>query len=314
MSKLSSVVVAGLIIVLSACGNNTKGDAKIEQNKGTVNNDLEAGKISVGASEESFDLAQRLASTYVSQNTNMIVDVIPYKTGELKMALESGQVQLIVTGGHGNPYPEYTATAIACDLMVLTVNFNNPCIQYLVLKGLDLKELQGIFAGGNIINWNQIDKKTTSTPVKALVGPDSTSSNILIRTFLQSGFAKTVTSTISEKELANSMSTSPGTIAFMSHRKAYDASTGFRANGLYIIPVDMDGNNVAGDAELIFDDLNMIGKTYKKGKYPKALVRSHYFITSDKAVRSDIVKHFTEFAEKNSANVISTLGFFEPLK
>ncbi|MPN01328.1 hypothetical protein SDC9_148537 [bioreactor metagenome] len=250
----------------------------------------------------------------MAQNTNIIVEVVPCKTGEMNQLLKSGRVQLVVTGGISNPLPDYDATVIAADLLVLVVNFNNPSIQYLAMRGLDLKDLQAIYSTGNITNWNQIDKKAAATPLKALIGPDSTSSNEIIRSFLKSGFARTVTSTLSENELVSSIIASPGTIAFMSHRLAYNQASGFRANGLYIIPVDFDGNNVANDNELIYDDLNILRKAYKKGSYPKPLIRNHYFITTGKEDRSDIVKHFTGYAQKEGSNVISATGYLEPIK
>ncbi|OFY11208.1 MAG: hypothetical protein A2W93_08660 [Bacteroidetes bacterium GWF2_43_63] len=314
MGRITSILIACIALTMIACGGGKKDDAKTDQNNSTVNNDLEAGKITVGATEESYDLAQRLASNYVAQNTNMIVEVIPCKTTESKQLLSSGKVQLIVTGGSTNPFPDFESNAIATDLLVLTVNFNNPVLQYLVMRGLDLKDLKGIFSTGSITNWNQVDKKAASSPLKPLAGPDSTSSNLMIRAFLNSGFGQTVTSTLSENELISSISAGPGSIVFMSHRLAYNQNSGFRANGVYVIPVDFDGNNVANDSELIYDNLNSLKKSYSKGGFPKGLVRNHYFITTGKTERSDIVKHFTNYAQKEASNVISGAGYFQPLK
>lgn len=314
MGRITSILIACIALTMIACGGEKKDDTKTDRNKSTLNNDLEAGKITVGATEESYDLAQRLASNYVAQNTNLIVEVIPCKSTESKQLLSAGKVQLVVTGGSSNPFPDFKSTTIAADILVLTVNFNNPVLQYLVLRGLDMKDLQGVFSTGSITNWNQVDKKTDSYPLKPLAGPDSTSSNSMIKAFINSGFAKTVTSTMSENEIVSSISASPGSIVFMSHRLAYNQNSGFRANGLYIIPVDFDGNNVANDSELIYDNLNSLKKAYTKGGFPKGLVRNHYFITTEKADRSDIVKHFTNYAQKEASNVISGAGYFQPLK
>jgi len=314
MGRITSILIAFIAFTVMACGGGKKDDTYSDQNKGTVNNNLEAGKITVGATEESYDLAQRLASNYVAKNTNIIVEVIPCKTNETKQLLSSGKVQLIVTGGNTNPLPDFESTLVAADLLVLTVNFNNPVLQYLVMRGLDLKDLNGIFSTGSITNWNQVDKKAESSPLKPLAGPDSTSSNLIVRAFLKSGLGRTVTSSMTENELISSISASPGSIVFMSHRLAYNQNSGARANGLYIIPVDVDGNNVANDAELIYDNLSVLKKAYRKGSFPKGLVRNHYFITNGKAERSDIVKHFTSYTQKEASNVISGAGYFEPLK
>lgn len=315
MSRITPIIIACLAFVLAACSGGNKNEDQNANRKGTVNNNLKAGKITIGASEESYDLAQRLASTYVAENTNIIVEVIPFKPEELEKALSSGMIQMIVTGSSDNPYPGTKATLIATDVMVVTVNFNsNPCIQHLAIRGLDLKELQGIFTTATISNWNQIDKKAASTPIKPLAAPKNGSANTIVEAFLKGNFTKTTTTAMSEKELLNSMIVSPGNIALMSHTKAFDLSSGLRANGIYIIAFDINGNNIADDNELIYDELTHLKKAYKAGKFPKELVRNHYFITKDNVERTDIVKHFTDYVVKNGKDIISTSGYFEPLK
>jgi ABC-type phosphate transport system substrate-binding protein len=314
MGRITTFLSICIAFTIMACNGGNKDETKNNPQKSTVNNDLEAGKITIGATEESYDLAQRIASNYIAQNTNLIVEVIPCKINEAKQMIAENKVQLIVTGGSSNPFPDYESTIIATDLLLLTVNFNNPALQYLVMRGLDLKDLSGIFCTGTINNWNQVDKKSESTPLKPLAGPDSSSSNNMVRSFLKSNLAPTVTSSMSENELTSSVSASPGSIVFMSHRMTYNQNSGVRANGIYIIPVDFDGNNVANDSELIYDNLNMLKKAYNKGGFPKSLVRNHYFIANGKAERSDIVKHFTHYAQKEASNVISGAGYFQPLK
>jgi len=315
MSRTTTIFIACLAFLMAACSGGKKNEDPYADRKGTVNNNLPAGKITIGASEESYDLAQRLASTYVSENTNIIIDVIPFKPEELEKALSSGMVQMIVTSGSTNPIPDTKATLIATDVLVVAVNFNgNPCIQNLAIRGLDLKELQGIFTSGSISNWNQIDKKAVSTPIKPLAAPESGSAYAVVKAFLKGNFTKSTTAAMSENELLNSMIVSPGNIAFISHLKAFDLSSGLRAKGIYIIPVDINGNNLADDKELVYDDLGMLKKAYNSGKFPKELVRNHYLITKDNVERADIVKHFSGYVVKNGKDVVSTCGYFEPLK
>lgn len=314
MKRRYFVIILFIAFALAACsgGKNDKTDKN--PNTPTVNNNLESGKISIGATEESYDLAQRLASNYVAQNTNIIIDVISCKAEDVNQMLTSGQVQLIVSGGNKNPLPNFKSTIIATDLLVLTVNYNNPILQYLVIYGLSLKDINGIFATGQINNWNQIDKKAESVPLKPLAGADNSSLNLIIKDFIKSGFASTTTSVISEYDLISSISINPGAIAFMSHRNAYNYNSGSKTNGLYIIPVDINNNGVADDSELIYDNLNTLKKAYKNGSFPKNLVRYHFFITNEKGERADIVSHFTNFALNNASNIISGAGYLEPKK
>ncbi|PKP03840.1 MAG: hypothetical protein CVU11_06930 [Bacteroidetes bacterium HGW-Bacteroidetes-6] len=314
MNKILSLALVLIALLLASCGGNKNDKNNNPENRGTVNNDLEAGKITVGATEESFDLAQRLASTYVSQNTNIIIDVITVKPEEIESFIGAGSIQMAVTGGIDNPYPEYTSSLIACDLLTLCVNFNNPALQKMVMRGIGMTTLQSIFNAGSVSDWAQLFKKVDSAPLKALVGPEGSSSYKMAQLFLGGSFSKSVTSTLSDNEIPGAISANPGAIAFLSHRKAYNLSSKYRANGLYIIPIDLNNNNVADDNELIFDDLNMLESAYKKGNYPESLIRNHYFVYSEKATRADIVKSFVEYAEKEAANTLPQIGYFEPLK
>lgn len=309
--SLFLIIVAGLFV---SCGGNKNDNAKNKNNQGVVNNNLEAGKITIGATEESYDLAQRLASTYVSSNTNIIIDVISVKPEEIEPFIASGSIQMAVAGGFENPSSTLNSSLIACDLLTLCVNFNNPALQKIVMRGIGLDKLKSIFVDGSATDWSQLFKKVDITPIKVMAGPEGSSSYAIAKRFVGGSFAKTVTTTVSENELTGGISGNTGGIAFISNRKAYNQNNKHRADGLYIVPIDLNGNNVADDNELIYDDLNMLKAAYSKGNYPVSLIRNHYFLFSEKADRIDIVKAFVEYAEKEGVNSISAAGYFEPLK
>lgn len=312
MNRILSFVLILVSLLVASCGGS-KSDGK-STNQGTVNNNLEAGKITIGVTEESFDLANRMASTYVTENTNIIIDVISVKPNEIESFIASGSIQMAVTGGFENPIPELKSTLIACDLLVLCINFNNPALQKIVLRGIGLDKLKSIFATGSATDWAQMYKNVDITPIKPLAAPEGSSNFVMTQQFIGDSFAKTVTTTLSENELIGAISGNSGGIAFLSSRRAYNQSNKYRAEGIYVIPIDLNGNNVADDSELIFDDLNMLKNAYSKGNYPKSLIRNHYFIYSEKANRLDIVKAFVEYADKEGANTISSIGYYEPLK
>ncbi len=304
-----------MLLVLFACGNDRSSKSGNEQGNNTVNNDLEAGKITVGATEESFDLARRLASTYVSQNTNIIVDVVSLKPSEISESVSGDKVQLVLTAATGEADPEWNTTPVACDLLVLSVSFNNPVLQNLAMRGLSIEELRAVFITGTYSNWNQVDKKSQNVPLKAYLGPAEGSLWRNIGSLLQSStYAPVVTALLSEGELSDAIAGNPGGIGFISHRQAYNRETRFRAKGLYIIPVDFSNNNLADDAELVFDDLNILTDAYRKGNAPAALVRTHSFVYRTDAGRSDIVKHFTAWAVEKGQSAISSEGYLEPRK
>lgn len=312
MRIISHLAILSVMMVVFSCSNNNKTTKNPQQT--TVNNDLEAGKITLGATEESIELARKLASAYVAENTNIIVDVQEVVSQDADSLIAEGSIQALISATPVSDKDFLEKSIIAHDVLVLAVSFNNTALQYLVMRGLDLKELNAIFASAGINNWQQVDKKSESVPVKPLAGPASESQYNMLISLL--GITKTsgsVTMLMSERELYDAVASNPGAIALMSHRMCYGPS-GMRADGLYIIPIDFNGNNVADDEELVYDDLNMLKKANSKKKIPASLIRNHILVRNMKAERKDILEHFAKWISEKGASIASSAGYFEPNK
>ena len=129
-----SLLVAS-VFILSGCGSD-RGRGTNNQNNGNGDEDNTLrGKITVAALQENFAMANQLASAYVSQNKNVIIDVEAIDMNSVEESMQEGKYNIYFLNGLQNPYPEKESQLVASDVFVLCVNFNNPVLQKLVLKG-----------------------------------------------------------------------------------------------------------------------------------------------------------------------------------
>lgn len=312
--SLSSLLFASAIL-FSGCGSDTSGSGSNNQNSdvGGDDNSLR-GKITIAALDENFALANQLASAYVTQNKNVIVDVEALSLKEIKEAMDEDRYHLYFLNGLQNPYPELQNQIIASDVFVLCVNFNNPVLQKLVIRGLMPSKIREIYSSTAILKWSDIVKTDEISPVKAFLGAENSSSYRMIQSFLGVNHSQIVGTALNEQDLYSNIANNTGAIGFLSSVLAYDRNTLFRAKGLYILPVDFDENKVADDNELIYDDLNILKNAVKDGGYPKALIRNHYFVWNSSVPQKEIVDDFIGWTRENSSAYIEKNGFFEPFQ
>lgn len=301
--KLLSMFFLSLFFAF-ACNNGGKNAS---------DDKLAAGKIVVAATEESFDLVREIAASYENKNSQITIEVRQCSASDMKSLIDKGEAQVVVGGGSENPLAEYNSSVIAVDLLVLAVNFYNPALQTLTMRGIDPKQLQEIFISGSLKSWKQVSKNSENVLIKAFAAPDNTNFNSFMKLFLNSEINKDIERVLSEKEIHSSILSDKGTISFISSRDAYSKTSGRRNGDIYIIPIDLNENGIADDNELIFDDIKMLEKSYAKGLYDDKLVRKHFFIFSEKATRKDIVDDFLNFA-KNVSKEKRDAGYFEPIK
>jgi ABC-type phosphate transport system substrate-binding protein len=315
MKRFLTTVFPALMIsllILSGCGSDKDNNGRDIQNTENDDNSLR-GKITVGAVQEDFALANQLASGYVSYNKNVIIDVEVLELNQIESAIEEGRYNIYLLNGAGNPKPSMESQIIACDLMVLCVNFNNPALQKLVIRGLKPSKIKEIFATPSILKWSDIVKTDEVSPVKAYLGAEKSSAYNMVRSFLGINQAPTVTASLSDQDLYNNISSNAGAIGFLSSVLAFDQNTLFRSKGLYVLPIDFNENNVADDNELIYDDFNMLKKAYSSNSYPDGLVRKHYFLWNKDVQQKEIVDDFILWINENSSSYIERNGFFQPL-
>lgn len=311
-TSVSSLLII-LMIIVSGCGS----DNGIRNNQNVIIDDDDntiRGKITIAALQENFALVNQLASAYVSQNKNVIIDVKAIDMNSVEESMQKGHYHVYFLNGLQNPYPDMESQIVATDVFVLCVNFNNPALQKLVMRGLRPSKIQEIYSSPMLLKWSDVVKTEDMSPIKPYLGPENGTACKMISSFLGVTKSQTVSNALNEQDLYNNIVNNTGAIGFLSSVLAYDKSTLFRAKGLYILPIDFNENKLADDNELIYDDINILKKAVSNGRYPKSLIRSHYFVWSNNVQQKEIVDDFMTWVRENSLAYLERNGYFAPLQ
>lgn len=300
------------IFLLNSCGSESKND-RSDLNQQEINDETLQGKITIAALEENFVLARQLANVYVAEHKNILIDVEKINQKQILPGIENNLYHLVLANGNTNPFPDMESYLLASDVFLLCVNFNNPVLQKLVIRGLKPSKIRMIFSSSQGLKWSNIFKTDDLSPIKPYLGSENSSAYNIVLNYLGIKESAATTASVSEGDLYSNIANNSGAIGFLSTILAYNHNTLYRNDGIYIIPVDFNENNVAEDSELIYDDLTILNNAYEKGSIPKGLIRNHYFVWKSSVDQSEIVNDFVNWVKENASSYLDKNGFFKPL-
>ena len=300
------------ILLLDSCGSGSKKD-RSDLSQQELNDETLQGKITIAALEENFILVRQLANAYVAEHKNILIDVEKINHKQILSGIDDDLYHLVLANGTINPFPDMESHLLASDVFLLCVNFNNPVLQKLVMRGLKPSHIKMIFSSSKGLKWSNIVKTDDLSPIKPYLGSENSSAYNVVLNYLGIKESTTTTASVSEGDLYSNIANNSGAIGFLSTIFAYNHNTLYRNEGIYIVPVDFNENNVAEDNELIYDDLTILNNAYNKGSIPKGLIRNHYFIWKSSVEQSDIVNDFINWVKENASSYLDKNGFFKPL-
>lgn len=305
MRFLFSLIIPAFLIV-AGCGNNA---GKAKNGEGDSLN--LAGNLKISGSETLYPMMAKWVATFTKEHPKVKIEVKPRHSEEGLQDLMNGKADIAMmsrkpadTGSEKNLW----YTAVALDGLVAVINFGNPEIQPLVMHGISKEELINIFSG-KTKNWGQVSQRACNEPVKAYVFPETSGTAEVWNQFLGITPASSgVTKVSFVNELMEHIVSEKGAIGYCSIRDAYDLTTGFRKEGVYVVPVDYNGNNTVEDQEQYYDKYSLVANAVSTGKMPEPPARELYLVTRGKP-GSDLMKAFIKWVLTIGQNYTPAAGY-----
>ncbi len=313
--KQVQIITAILILLLIfSCKNRHRGNqnGESEQSKQKVNTKV-TGTINFLAEDVVLQLVNDIASGFRLQYPNVIVNSVVSDSDPAMQSLDNGtaNVAFVSTPSDLINKSVYTVKPFARDILVLILNFNNKLLQTLVIYGIPKKALTDILEM-KITMWKNVSKRIEDNePLKMYIPSKKSGSIEYIARF--TGLTKEKIKTddvILEKDVPANVTAMPLAIGFCSHTLAYDFSTNVRKNGLYIVGVDINNNNVLDNEELIYDDLDILRQAVLNNSAPKELVRTFSLCYRNDSPHRDLIELFAEYIQKNGNTYIEKYKFY----
>jgi phosphate transport system substrate-binding protein len=298
-----------VLLIIISCGSNNTGKNNITENKSdTISL---TGKMKVTGSQTLYPLMVKWASLFVKDNPAVNIDVKGTYSNIGLQNLLDGKTDIAMVS---RPLTDEEkakglwCTPVALDAVVPIICFNNSQIQTLVMKGLSKEKLKQVFTG-KISNWGQLTGKASKEKMSIYIQSDSSGTAATMNAFLgiKPGEAKGIKASSSD-QMIKYVASAPAGIGYCSIMTAYNIKTGFRKEGIYILPVDLNADGVVQDNEQIFDKFSQISNAVATGKLSKPPARDLFFVTKTKPADT-LIKTFISWVLTIGQNYTEELGY-----
>lgn len=306
MKKLNVLLVASALL-LFGCGNNIT-DKTNQTDKDTL---TLAGKLKISGSQTLYPMMAQWGALFTKEHPAVSIDVRGKHSEEALQELLSGKIDVAMMSRKPSADTAEAGlwyTAVALDAVVPIISFDNPEIQPLVMNGVSKEKFMAIYTG-KIKTWGQVSGRESKEPIKAYMLSDSSGTAATWTSFLGSGEAKLkATKVQTSAEMLSHVMAEKGAIGYCSIMDAYNLQTGFRKEGLYILPIDFNANGTIEDNEQIYDKYALITNAIVTGKLATPPARALYIVTKTKPA-GDLLKAYIEWVLTIGQNYTPSMGY-----
>lgn len=307
MKQTGYILLAVMILAFVSCGQSNKSkDGKIdEQAKSVID---KPGKVVIGAPSVIRPVLTAYASYFTQENPKAIIEVITLSEDSITKALENGKIGAGVFTGQISE-TGYKQGFVASDAMVCVINFNNPVLQKIVMYGLGTEQMNNLLTG-KINFWEQLYKTNKKVPVKFYLPEENNPISKAVLAYYKPEGKVTASFLPSESDVLQSILNNEIGIGFISSSMAFDPKTGIKRDNLYIVPLDVNNNELADDNELIYDEMKKLEKNLGNKSFPTSFQRRFYLRYKSSNEQAYISEALLGWIEKNGYNFASKNGFF----
>jgi len=269
------------------------------------------GKLKIFGLQTLYPMMAQCGALFSKDHPAVSIDVRGKHSEEALQELLAGKIDVAMMSrkpGSDSAESGLWYTAVALDAVVPIISFDNPEIQPLVMNGLSKEKFIAIFTG-KIKTWGQVSGRANKETVKAYMLSDSSGTAATWSSFLGSGEAKLkATKVQTSAEMLSRVMAEKGAIGYCSIMDAYNLQTGFRKEGLYILPIDFNANGTIEDNEQIYDKYTLITNAVVTGKLATPPSRSLYIVTKTKP-EGVLLKAFIEWVLTIGQNYTPSMGY-----
>lgn len=304
MKGLVMVIIAGVVLV-SACnqdrqaGHDKSGNLK--------------GKITISGAFALYPMAVRWAEEFEKNNPRVKINISAGGAGKGMADALSGMVDMgmfskeispeeLAKGAWGIP--------VAKDAVVPTISSANPEIKDIKAKGMSRAELHDIFITGKITTWGQALGTSSGRELQVFTRSDACGAADMWARYLNEKKQEDLIGigVNGDPGLADALRKNPDAIGYNNLNFVYDIQTHTKYQGLEVIPLDLNGNEIIEPEEDFYQTLERVTDAIKKGIYPSPPARDLYFITKGKPT-NPVVVAFLNWVLTDGQKFVNEAGY-----
>lgn len=300
-----TLAVLAVITMLYSCGNNQKATSKTDEK-------LE-GTISISGAFALYPMTVKWAEEFRKIHPDVRIDISAGGAGKGMADALAGMIDLgMFSRGVTQIEIEQGAWYIAVtkDAVVPTMNANNPLAAKVKACGFSNQTFKDIYVNQTITNWNQVPGLQAADQKLIVYNrSDACGAAEMWGKFLgknQEGLNGI--GVFGDPGIADAVKNDPNGIGFNNVIYAYDITSRKVFNGLEIIPIDLNSDNIISPDENFYGSLDEIMNAIATGKYPSPPARELYFISKGKPT-NPIVNEFLRWILNEGQQFVGMAGY-----
>ena len=195
------------------------------------------------------------------------------------------------------------------DAVVAIINANNPVINDILSKGITKQTFYNIFIAGNVTTWGQV------------VGRPDVTDQIHVYTRSDAcGAADTWAKYLGKKQddlrgvgvygdpgVVEAIKKDPLGMVYSNIAYSYDVNTKAQADGISVVPIDVNKNGRIDPDEDFYKSMDQIGQAILGGRYPTPPARVENLVTKTKF--TGITKEFVKWILTDGQKFVQQAGY-----
>lgn len=301
---LPIVLCLSLLSVPASCGSSTGGQST------SAEGDLQ-GMITISGAWALYPLMVRWGEEFQKIHPDVRFDISAGGAGKgmadaLANAVDIGMVSREV-------YPAEVAkgafwVAVTKDAVFPTVSEENPVWEDLSRNGVSQETFVGIFVTGEITTWGQVvGRPEVTDPIHVFTRSDACGAAATWAKYLGKAQEDLLGIAVyGDPGLLDAVIKDPLAIGFNNLNFAFDMDTGLPVDGVWVVSVDVDGNDQAGPGE-IYDTKEQAVEAVATGRYPSPPARDLNLVTQGQP--SGLAKAFIAWVLVDGQDFVEEAGY-----
>jgi len=299
------VILISLLALLAFGSNRMLAGAGME--------DLTPGQLELYYSPDLAQVVQMSVSSFTTANPDVQIRILPlgdadesvWVSGEMNLALVTKEYLRSVTPG------DVRLSVIGREIFIPVMNPANPCLGLIRESGIAPAEFAAAYVSGGPVSWGSISGNKCNESVHAYRINDPSFLSYLseftgLETDVLGGSVKNTCEMVLDAVRTDRLG-----MGFCTLHQLMELESKAVLDGIALIPVDMNENNVIDHFEQMYGDVASLARGVWIGKYPGALYSRIFAITPNTPVHEDANKYLewliTEGQEILAAGGFSTL-------
>ena len=198
--------------------------------------------------------------------------------------------------------------AVTKDAVFPTVSEENPVWEDLSRNGVSQETFVGIFVTGEITTWGQVvGRPEVTDPIHVFTRSDACGAAATWAKYLGKAQEDLLGIAVyGDPGLLDAVIKDPLAIGFNNLNFAFDMDTGLPVDGVWVVSVDVDGNDQAGPGE-IYDTKEQAVEAVATGRYPSPPARDLNLVTQGQP--SGLAKAFIAWVLVDGQDFVEEAGY-----